>query len=87
MILTNCAACAAPLAHDAPRCARCQTRYCEYRQTADLATLSVRGLKALVRERNLNIRYPIERSEVIAALTAPEEAGRWVFWEGVTKVR
>ena len=59
----------------------------EYRQTADLATLSVRGLKALVRERNLNIRYPIERSELIAALAAPKEAGRWVFWEGVTKVR
>ena len=29
MILTNCAACAAPLAHDAPRiCGRCQARYC-----------------------------------------------------------
>ena len=28
MILTNCAACAAPLAHDAPRCVRCRTRYC-----------------------------------------------------------
>ena len=28
MILTNCAACAAPLAHDAPRCIRCHTRYC-----------------------------------------------------------
>ncbi len=28
MILTNCAACAAPLAHDAPRCRRCLTRYC-----------------------------------------------------------
>ena len=28
MILTNCAACAAPLAHTAPRCVRCQTRYC-----------------------------------------------------------
>ena len=26
MILTNCAACAAPLALDAPRCVRCQTR-------------------------------------------------------------
>ena len=59
----------------------------EYRQTADLAILSVRGLKALVRERNLDIRYPIERYELIAALAAPEEAGRWIFWEGVTKVR
>ena len=28
MILTNCASCAAPLAHDAPRCVRCKTRYC-----------------------------------------------------------
>ena len=28
MILTNCAACAAPLAHNAPRCVRCETRYC-----------------------------------------------------------
>ena len=27
MILTNCAACAAPLAHDAPRCVRCKLRY------------------------------------------------------------
>ena len=27
-ILTTCAACAAPLAHDAPRCVRCKTRYC-----------------------------------------------------------
>ena len=29
MILTNCAACAAPLAHNAPRCVRCKTRYCD----------------------------------------------------------
>jgi hypothetical protein len=29
MILTNCAACAAPLAHTAPRCVRCHTRYCK----------------------------------------------------------
>ena len=28
MILTNCAACATPLAHNAPRCIRCHTRYC-----------------------------------------------------------
>ena len=28
MIITNCAACAAPLAHDSPRCVRCKTRYC-----------------------------------------------------------
>ena len=30
MILTNCAACAAPLAHDhKKRCSRCKTRYCK----------------------------------------------------------
>ena len=29
MILTRCAACAAPLAHDAPRCVRCKVRYCD----------------------------------------------------------
>ena len=29
MILTNCAACAAPLALNAPRCVRCHTRYCD----------------------------------------------------------
>ena len=29
MILTTCAACAAPLAHDAPRCIRCKIRYCD----------------------------------------------------------
>ena len=28
MILTTCAACAAPLAHTAPRCVRCKLRYC-----------------------------------------------------------
>ena len=27
-MITDCAACAAPLAHDAPRCVRCKTRYC-----------------------------------------------------------
>jgi len=26
--LTHCAACAEPLAHNAPRCVRCRTRYC-----------------------------------------------------------
>ncbi|CAH0366736.1 unnamed protein product [Pelagomonas calceolata] len=29
MILTTCAACAAPLALDAPRCVRCKVRYCD----------------------------------------------------------
>ena len=29
MILTTCAACAAPLAYDAPHCVRCWVRYCD----------------------------------------------------------
>ena len=29
MLLTTCAACAAPLAYDAPRCVRCKIRYCD----------------------------------------------------------
>ena len=39
MILTNCAACAAPLAHDAPGCVRCWTRYCDSTCQHDAATL------------------------------------------------
>ena len=39
MILTNCAACAAPLAHDAPRCVRCWTRYCNATYNDEGATL------------------------------------------------
>ena len=31
MILTNCAACAAPLAHDAPRCVRCKVTMTLYK--------------------------------------------------------
>ena len=31
MILTTCPACAAPLAHTAPRCVRCHLRYCNNR--------------------------------------------------------
>ena len=28
-LLTTCPACAAPLAHDAPRCVRCKLKYCD----------------------------------------------------------
>ena len=40
MILTTCAACAAPLAHTAPRCIRCQTRYCNQTYKDPDATLN-----------------------------------------------
>ena len=46
MILTNCAACAAPLAHTAPRCVRCQTRYCN-KTCQHNYTLRVRTLYAV----------------------------------------
>ena len=39
MILTNCAACAAPLALDAPRCIRCHTRYCNKTYASSLIHL------------------------------------------------
>ena len=39
MILTNCAACAAPLAHTAPRCVRCHVRYCDSTSNCPGATL------------------------------------------------
>ena len=35
-----------------------------------LATLSVRELKALARERRLNIDYPMEKSELVAKIEA-----------------
>ena len=39
MILTTCAACAAPLAHNAPRCVRCKLRYCNSTYNDPDATL------------------------------------------------
>ena len=36
----------------------------------DLATLSVHELKALARERRLNIHYPMEKSELVAKIEA-----------------
>ena len=44
MILTNCAACAAPLAHNAPRCIRCHTRYCDSNCQHDHRTIYAQNL-------------------------------------------
>ena len=59
-LLTKCAARAAPLAHDAPRCVRCHTRYCnktcQQRRTLRLrywladALLHAGTDKAMIRE-------------------------------------
>ena len=40
MILTTCAACAAPLAHDAPRCVRCHANALSSKESASLDELS-----------------------------------------------
>ena len=50
MILINCAACAAPLAHNAPRCVRCSTRYCN-------KTCQMRGALECATEKVL--RFPV----------------------------
>ena len=42
MILTNCAACAAPLVHDAPRCVRCETMDIERALRVSQAKLDAR---------------------------------------------
>ena len=41
MILTTCAACAAPLTHNAPRCVRCKVRYCTGRRATPPARVDV----------------------------------------------
>ena len=49
MILTNCAACAAPLAHDhKKRCSRCKTRYCNEASAGNAAARDVHGKAGFV---------------------------------------
>jgi hypothetical protein len=54
MILTTCAACAAPLAHDAPHCVRCWVRYCDktIRAAYNYAS-SLKGLQRLEEAKTL----------------------------------
>ena len=87
MILTNCAACAAPLALDAPRCVRCQTRtvyartlYFDPTATLDDLREAVETLEELVRiaRRVLGGAHPLtegiedELQDARAALRARE---------------
>ena len=48
MILTNCAACAAPLAHNlGKRCSRCKTRYCNEASDGRRAEATCKRFRAL----------------------------------------
>ena len=91
MILTNCAACAAPLALDAPRCVRCQTRtvyartlYFDPTATLDDLREAVETLEELVRiaRRVLVGAHPLtegiedELQDARAALRARERRRR-----------
>ena len=91
MILTNCAACAAPLALDAPRCVRCQTRtvyartlYFDPTATLDDLREAVETLEELVRiaRRVLGGAHPLtegiedELQDARAALRARERRRR-----------
>ena len=63
MILTTCAACAAPLAHDAPRCVRCKIRYCDSTCQHDLTmNARVKADISYLRERE---RYLIEAETIL----------------------
>ena len=91
MILTNCAACAAPLALDAPRCVRCQTRtvyartlYFDPTATLDDLREAVETLEELVRiaRRVLGGAHPLtegiedELQDARVALRARERRRR-----------
>ena len=63
MILTTCAACAAPLAHTAPRCVRCHTRYCNQ-------TFGASKQNILMMQSNLSNLYEVlgRREEALQML-------------------
>ena len=72
MILTTCAACAAPLAHDAPRCIRCKLRYLN--ATLDDLVEAVETLEAVAKlwKRVMGERHP-ETPAVLEALKVARE--------------
>ena len=63
MILTTCAACAAPLTHNAPRCVRCKVRYCKD------SILDMQGNLA-------NTLYGLDRNEEALRVRRDVYAGR-----------
>ena len=80
MILTNCAACAAPLALDAPRCIRCHTRYCNKTYASSLIHL----------QRYAEARSLLRRTIPVARRVLGESDHllfrmRWVYGEALCR--
>jgi hypothetical protein len=67
MILTKCAACAAPLAHTAPRCIRCQTRYCN--ATCHCGTRTAAARKRRARDSGRSTHLSRRRARLTSART------------------
>ena len=75
MILTNCAACAAPLAHDhKKRCSRCKTRYCN--EACQRQHWERGGHEALCRITTWGRDATL--GEQLADLSAEREVARWM---------
>ena len=77
MILTNCAACAAPLAHNAPRCVRCQTRYCnktcQHEAARELGTEDATVLTLRINYASALISEGRSRDDLVEAVALLEE--------------
>jgi hypothetical protein len=75
MILTTCAACAAPLAHDAPRCIRCHVRYCNKNATLDDVAEAVETLESVAKvwKRFMGERHPEMANVLNASQRAREQ--------------
>ena len=79
MILTNCAACAAPLPHKAKQCSRCKTRYCRDKdvtaeELTEVATILENALK--IAQRVMGREHPRTGNIRHELATAREEIAR-----------
>ena len=79
MILTTCAACAAPLAHNAPRCVRCKLRYGETLLAANNYAGSLNDLEHFEEARSLMLKtMPVARR--VLGESHPVSPGmRWLY--------
>ena len=75
MILTNCAACAAPLAHDAPRCVRCKLRYCKLVRLFARAVLNDQTTSDEKLEATSMLEDAARRMRFICGTSHPETRG------------
>ena len=86
MILTNCAACAAPLAHDAPRCVRCKVRYCDSSCQSHDYTFTLRKILAEALYQDPGATHDDLR-EAVTTLAVIERRARRVFGGAHPRVR